>query len=309
MPATRQITAEDAVGRLDWTTVIEALRQGHLGASPQMDDLFLTREKDTLLNRAAWIPGLGVGLKTVTIMNGNRQRGLPSVQGVLIVFDEQTGTPEAIIDSALVTHWKTAADSGLGASYLARPDSKSLVVLGAGKVAASLVEVYTTLFPELEEITIWSRTQASAEALVERLADQHLPGHVCTDLATAVGKADIVASATMTHDPILQGDWVGPGTHVDLIGAYRADMREADDNLMRKGRVFVDSRESTVDHIGEIRIPIAEGVITAGDICGDLYELATGKAGRHADEEITVYKNGGGAHLDLMTAKAIMAAL
>src|SRR5699024_2458596 len=248
---------------------------GHLGAGPQMDDLFLTREKDTLLNRAAWIPGLGVGLKTVTIMSGNRERGLPSVQGVLIVFDEQTGTPEAIIDSALVTHWKTAADSGLGASYLARPDSKRLVVLGAGKVAASLVEVYTTLFPELEEITIWSRTRASAEALVEHLADQHLPGHVCTDLAAAVGKADIVASATMTHDPILQGDWVSPGTHVDLIGAYRADMREADDNLMRKGRVFVDSRESTVDHIGEIRIPIAEGVITAGDICGDLYELAT----------------------------------
>jgi ornithine cyclodeaminase len=303
-----QIGAADMEGRLSWEGVVEALRKGHLGAAARMNDLFLTSGKDTMLNRAAWIPGLGICLKSVTVMEGNKARGLPTVQGALLLFDEETGTPEAIIDSHLVTRWKTAADSGLGAKFLARPDSRNLLIIGAGEVASSLAEVYAALFPGLTRIAIWNRTRATAATLVERLNKDGLPAHLCDDLEAEAGEADIIACATMAREPVLLGDWVGPGTHVDLVGAFRPDMRETDDALMRKARIFVDSRETTLPHIGELMIPISEGVITPDDICGDLYQLTSGKAGRRDAKEITVFKNGGGAHLDLMTARAIFKA-
>ena len=125
------------------------------------------------------------------------------------------------------------------------------------------------------------------------------------DLAAAAAEADIVSAATMARAPILKGDWIRPGTHVDLIGAYKADMREADDALMRKARIFVDSRETTIGHIGELTIPIAAGVISADDVLGDFRELIGGAPGRVDPGDITLFKNGGGAHLDLMIAAYI----
>jgi ornithine cyclodeaminase len=230
------------------------------------------------------------------------------VQGALLLFDEETGTPEAIIDSHLVTRWKTAADSGLGAKFLARPDSARLLIIGAGEVASSLAEVYAALFPGLTRIAIWNRTRATAAGLVERLNKDGLPAYLCDEPKAEAGEADIIACATMAREPVLHGDWVKPGTHVDLVGAFRPDMREADDALMRKARIFVDSRETTLPHIGELMTPLAEGIITQDDILGDLYELTAGKTGRRDAKEITVFKNGGGAHLDLMTARAILKA-
>jgi ornithine cyclodeaminase len=112
----------------------------------------------------------------------------------------------------------------------------------------------------------------------------------------------------MSSDPILHGDWVAKGTHVDLVGAFRSDMREADDTLIQRACIFVDSRDTTIDHIGELKIPIARGIITRSDILGDLYDIEAGRAGRRNGEEITLFKNGGGAHLDLMTAGAILRA-
>jgi ornithine cyclodeaminase len=128
------------------------------------------------------------------------------------------------------------------------------------------------------------------------------------DLAAAAAEADIIASATMARVPVLRGGWVRPGTHVDLIGAYKRDMREADDALIAGGSLFVDSRETTIEHIGELATPIASGVISPRSVIGDLYDLVQGRAaGRHSDSEITVFKNGGGAHLDLMIAHYIAA--
>lgn len=308
MSALLHIGTEDLAGRLNWRDMVETLRQGHMGPRARMDDVVLARDKDTLLNRAAWIPGLGMGLKTVTIMADNKARGLPSVQGVMVVFNADTGTPEAVIDNELVTHWKTAADSGLGARLLARPDMRRLLVIGAGRVAHALIEVYTTLFPGLRDIAIWSRTAASAAQRVSTLERQGLPVRAARNLPDEAAQADAITCATMTHDPVLKGAWVQPGTHVDLVGAYRADMREADDALLAKSRIFVDSRETTLEHIGELKIPLAEGTITRDDILGDLYELAQGQTGRQSPEQITLYKNGGGAHLDLMTARAIIQA-
>ena len=125
------------------------------------------------------------------------------------------------------------------------------------------------------------------------------------DLAAAAGAADIVATATLARSPVLRGEWLAPGTHVDLIGAFTPEMREADDELLRRAELFVDSRATTIGEIGELLIPIAAGVIRADDVRGDLYDLCNGGAGRSDERAITVYKNGGGAHLDLMTAGLI----
>jgi len=149
---------------------------------------------------------------------------------------------------------------------------------------------------------VWNRTFSKAKAF----ADAHDNMVPASDLKNAVRAADIITSATMTVDPILHGDWLQPGQHVDLIGAYRADMREADDTVMRRARVFVDSRDTTMGHIGEIQIPLDTRVLTPDDIVADFYDLGSGRVARSGDDEITLFKNGGGAHLDLMTSRYIL---
>ena len=296
------ITAAEVEHRLDWRAVADALAAGHRGPRAVITDQFLSRGADTLLSRAGWIDGIGVGVKSVTVMAGNAALGLPSVHGALVIFDDATGEVRAVIDSALVTKWKTAADSILGARLLARRDARRLLILGAGAVAASLIEAYRAEFPGIE-VTLLNRSPEKALALAaERGAT------AVEDLPAAVAAADIISSATMSTSPILRGAWLRPGQHLDLIGAYKADMREADDDALRRARLFVDSFDSTLDHIGELSDPIARGVIGREDVLGDLADLVTGRAGRTGPEEITLYKNGGGAHLDLLTGQVILAA-
>ena len=294
------ITEADVAGRLDWVAMAEALAAGHRGPRAEIADQFLTRGPDTLLSRAAWIDGMGVAVKSVTVMPANPARDLPSVQGAMVLFEDATGGIVAVIDSGLVTRLKTAADSLLGARLLARKDARRLLIIGAGAVAASLIEAYRAGFPGIE-VTLWSRTAASARALAEAT------GAASTeDLPAAVAAADIVATATMSTRPVLMGEWLRPGQHLDLIGAYRADMREADDRALTRSRLFVDSFETTLGHIGELKDPLARGIITREDVLGDLYDLVAGTAGRRSAEEITLFKNGGGAHLDLMTGREIL---
>ena len=300
------LTADAVEPLLDWNRLADALAEGHRGPPAEISDQFVTRGPDTLLSRAAWIDGLGVAVKSVTVMAGNAARGLPTVQGAMLLFEDTTGRVEAVIDSALVTKWKTAGDSILGARLLARPDSRQLLILGAGAVAASLVEAYSAAFPGIG-VTLWNRTPAKAETLAAALAPRFTVA-VATDLAEAVAAADIVATATMSSEPVLRGEWLRPGQHLDLIGAYKADMREADDAALRRATLFVDSRKTTIHHIGELTVPLAAGVITEADIRGDLRDLVAGRAGRTAPDEITLFKNGGGAHLDLMTGRMILAA-
>ncbi len=154
----------------------------------------------------------------------------------------------------------------------------------------------------IERVIVWNRTRSRAEALAATL---NLPAEVevADDLDAAVARADTISCATMTTSPILDGDSLRPGAHVDLIGAYRPDMREADDETLRRGRLFVDARETTIGEIGELMIPMASGALAETDVLADLRDLAAGAQGRRTDDEITVFKNGGGAHLDLMTAE------
>ncbi|MGJ8527719.1 ornithine cyclodeaminase family protein [Maritalea sp.] len=297
------ISIEDVDAKLSWSDVADAIYAGHQNAKARLGDLALERGEQSMLNRAAWIDGLGLALKSVTIYPSNAQRTppMPTIEAVVVLFDDETGAIKALIDGQLVTKWKTAGDSVLGARLLARKNAKCLLVVGSGIVAASLVDAYREVFPELETIKIWSRNLENAKALAD-----HKNCEVATDLAVALGEADIVTSATMARSPVILGEWVQAGTHVDLIGAFRLDMREADDELLRKGRLFVDSRETTIHDIGELAIPLADGVISESDVLADYYDFAQSKdVGRKTDDEITVFKNGGGAHLDLMVANLI----
>ena len=287
--------------KLDWLALTRALAAGHDLPRAEIDDTFLYRDPDTLLSRAAWIDGLGALVKTATIFPGNKAQGKPAIGGAVSLFSDADGTLAAMLDFALVTKWKTAGDSLLAATRLARTNSRRILIVGSGTVAASLHEAYSAAFPEAR-FAVWSRTAATAAAFAEAHGIDH-----AQDLAAAVPEADIVTCATMTTEPVLRGDWLRPGQHIDLIGAYRPDMREADDAALRRASLFVDARATTLGHIGELKIPLAEGVIAQGDIRADYYD---GEAMRRtSDEEITLFKNGGGAHLDLMTARYILDAV
>lgn len=297
------IAFDEGEALLDWLVLTAALESGHSLPRAEIKDSLLYRGDDTVLSRAAWIDGLGIAVKTATIFPGNKAVGKPSVNGGVSLFGDADGLLEAVVDFHLVTKWKTAGDSLLAARKLARPDSRSILIVGAGTVAHSLREAYGKAFPEAE-FTVWNRTRGGAEDLAAVF-----PGMaVAEDLEAAVRVADIVTLATMTTEPILHGEWLQPGQHVDLIGAYRPDMREADDEALRRARIFVDSRATTMGHIGELKTPLAEGVIGEADIVADFYDLASGAFGRQSDEEITLFKNGGGAHLDLMTSAYILEA-
>ncbi|WP_114964653.1 ornithine cyclodeaminase family protein [Alkalilacustris brevis] len=296
-----EVIGPEAEARLDWLALLDAFEAGHRLPRAEITDSFLYRGQDTLLSRAAWIDGLGLAVKMATIFPGNADAGQPTVNGGVCLYSDRDGTLDALVDFHLVTRWKTAGDSLLAARHLARPDSRNITLLGAGTVARAMVSAYRAVF-EGAQFTVWSRTLASAAQMAAEL-----DGVSATDdLESAVRGADIICTATMARAPILRGAWLQPGQHVDLIGAFRPDMREADDECLRRARLFVDSRETTLDHIGELRIPLAEGVISQGDVLADFYDLPQGTFRRNSADEITIAKNGGGAHLDLMTARYIL---
>lgn len=303
----RNIQASDVEHRLDWLSVIQAIEQGHHLPKARITDQVLQREEQTLLMRAAWVDGLGMAVKVATIFPGNKSMGLPSVQGNVLLYDDANGAPVATVDFDLVTRFKTVGDSLLAASRLARPDSGRIVIVGAGRIALTALSAYRVLWPEAR-FEIWNRRRESAERLVASLPSHLSPTVTVVDeLSHAVQAADIICTATLSATPVILGQWLRPGQHIDLIGAFRPDMREADDEVMRQAALFVDSRDTTINHIGELMIPIAAGIITPEAVRADFYDLDSGKFARQSVDDITVFKNGGGAHLDLMTARHIVA--
>jgi len=295
------IIGPEAEARLDWLGLCDAIAAGHTRPRAEIADSFLYRGADTLLSRAAWIDGLGQLVKTATIFPGNAAHGKPAVNGSAALYSDTDGTLAAIVDFHLLTKWKTAGDSLCAARMLARKNSETILIVGAGTVAASLREAYGALFPDAR-FTVWNRSREGAERLAARF-----PGmDVADDLEGAVRWADIITCATMATDPVIKGAWLRPGQHLDLIGAYRPDMREADDAALTRARIFVDSRATTIGHIGELKIPLAHRVIAEGDVLADYYDLESGTFARRSEDEITLFKNGGGAHLDLMTARYVL---
>ncbi len=292
------ISFEDADKLLDWSKLTDAMIAGHALPKAQIKDTFLYRDKDTMLSRAAWIDGLGLAVKTATVFPENAAAGHPTIHGAVSLFSDEIGSLDAIIDFKLVTKWKTAADSLLAAKKLARPESNTILIVGGGQVAGTMIDAYRSHFPNAA-ISVWSRTAETAKTLAARKNCDFV-----TDLKAAVERADIICTCTMSTEPVVKGAWLRPGQHLDLIGAYRPDMREVDDLALQKAELFVDSFETTVDHIGELRIPLEAGTISRADIHADFYALDQLK--RSSDDVITICKNGGGAHLDLMTSRYIL---
>ena len=284
---------------IDWIGLTEALAAGHRLPKAEIGDTFLYRGRDTLLSRAAWIDGLGMAVKTATVFPGNPAQGAPMVNGAVCLYSDRDGTPEALIDFHLITKWKTAGDSLLAALRLAPEGAQNILIVGAGTVGASLIEAFGAGFPGAR-IRVWNRSPDKAAAL----AAQYLGTGVAHDLETAVGEADIILTATMSSDPVIRGDWLRPGQHLNLIGAYRPDMREADDTAVTRAQVYVDSFATTIGHIGEIETYLKTGIIARDDIRADYYDLDRFVRGGPAD--ITFFKNGGGAHLDLMTGAYVL---
>jgi alanine dehydrogenase len=307
----RLVDAAAVHAALPYPALIEALRQGFAAGAevPPRHHHEVPRpgqDPAVLLLMPAWQPGAATGVKLVHICPGNERQGLPSVQGLYVLFDGPTGTPRAVLDGTALTLRRTAAASALAAGYLARPDARKLLVVGAGALGPHLARAHSAARP-IDEIAIWNRKPERAEAAAGELRAEGLPAKAVAGLEEELGRADIVACATMSTEPLVRGDQVRPGTHVDLVGAFTPRMRESDDALMRRARVFVDARAGALSEAGDIVLAIESGAFAAEKIQADLFELARGEAqGRGSADEITVFKSVGNALEDLVAARLVV---
>jgi ornithine cyclodeaminase len=308
------LDADAILSCMPFPTLVDELAALHREPIGLVDEM-LMESKDAAGNvshffiRGGWQPEKAVGAKVITIFpRNNEAREWPSIQAVYILFEGVNGSPIACLDGTALTWIKTAADSALGSKLLSRDNIESMLMIGAGRMALHLVRAHCQVRPSLQRVHIWNRTMSKAEALSAELASLFPDIHFSptSDIEAGAREADLICSAIASKEPILQGQWLKPGVHVDLIGAYTPDMREADDECLRRGSLFVDARATTVHHIGELMLPLASGVISEDDVLADLSDLCQqGHPGRGSDDEITIFKNGGGGHLDLMCARLL----
>ena len=255
----------------------------------------------TSLLMPAWSPGRYYGVKIVNIAAGNAARGLPGLHASYLLHDASTGAPLALIDGDQITARRTAAASALAASWLARADARHLLVVGAGQVARLLPEAYRTVRP-IERVTVWARRAVEAEALARAVSESGVAAAASDDLEQAVGAADVVSVATLATEPLIEGRWLRPGSHLDLIGSFTPAMREADDACFAGAALYVDTEEA-LQKSGDLLGPMQRGVFAAADLRGTLATLARGETtGRRSDTERTVFKSVGTALEDLAAA-------
>ncbi len=316
----RFVSAEEVYRALDFPRLIAALREAHL-SDVETDSVTMQRvvtsergasQATSFLTLPAWRQGGAMGVKIATIFPDNalRDDGAPAVQAIVVLIDGANGAPLAVIDGTALTYRKTAADSGLGAAYLARADAETMLMVGAGGLAEPVIGAHLAARPSISEVMIWNRTPERAVARAAALDFPRVAVSAVEDLEAAARRADVISCATNATAPLILGDWLKPGAHLDLIGGFTAEMRECDDEAVRICSVYGDGRTRLLGDAGEIIGAIARGVITEADIRGDLYDLARGAApGRTSPEERTLFKNVGGGHLDLMTAEHLMRVL
>jgi len=255
----------------------------------------------TSLVMASWLEGRYYGIKTINIAPGNAARDLPGLHATYVLYDGVTGVPLALIDGNELTARRTAAASALAAKWLAREDARHLLVVGAGRVASLLPQAHAAV-RAIERVSIWARDLAKAEALAAKWRDQGLDVQVAPDLQAACRAADIVSCATLATSPVVQGAWLGAGSHLDLIGSFTPAMREADDDCFAGAAVYVDTAEA-LKKSGDLLGPMQRGVWRAEEVRGTVEDLARGKArGRANPRERTVFKSVGTALEDLAAA-------
>ncbi len=275
------------------------LRHSHVVAGPHGGTM-------TVLIMPAW-QGRYLGIKTVSIAPGNAALGLPGLHSTYLLYDATTGAPLASIDGDEITSRRTAAASALAASRLARPDARRLLVVGTGKVAALMAPAMRTVLP-IEHVDIWGRSREKTEALANRLRDQGFAASATPDLAAAAAHADVVSCATLSTEPLVRGEWLRPGSHLDLIGSFTPSMREADDRCFAGASIYVDTEEA-LQKSGELLGPMSRGVFGKLDVRGTLADLCLDQApGRTDATERTVFKSVGTALEDLAAGTLVYTA-
>ena len=293
---------------MNWERAIQALRHGHQGARPSTQDLLVQSGPFSVFSRGVVLPGYGAGVKVCSIFppNAYKDTPLPTEDAIFVVIDEEQKSISCILDGPEVTRWKTAADSALASAILSADDSKSLLVIGAGPIALALAQAHIHVRPSIERIMLWNRTPQKLVSVSQSLRQLGRTIDVVTDIDDAVSRADIISAATGSVIPIIKGRFLKSGAHVDLVGGYRSDMREADDDVIEQADVFVDFKDTALG-TGDITQAIANGSLAQSDIKGDLFEMVRSAPERNG--KATVFKNAGGAHLDLLIALAAAKAL
>lgn len=309
----RIVGADEVAAVLDFPALIAALESAFRAGFtvPVRHHHTLPRENGdaTLLLMPAWGAGadgqLYVGTKMVTVFPENVARGRPTVLGNYILLAGDSGTPLACIDGPELTAWRTAAASALAARHLARGDAADLTMIGAGALAGKLIRAHAVVRP-IRRVHLWNRGRERAERLASNLQGESFAVEIREDRATAVRQADIVSCATLARTPLVEGAWLKDGAHVDLVGGFTPEMREADDEALRRARIYVDTRAGAAREAGDIVQPLAAGLLKPQDIRGDLFDLCRGAAsGRSTPDEITLFKSVGTAIEDLAAAMLV----
>jgi ornithine cyclodeaminase len=296
---------------LDYRVLVERLRQAfrsgaevplrHHHAVPTWGE-----EDATLLVMPAWQRGRHIGVKIATVFPENTAQGLPTIMGAYLLLDGKTGMPLALIDAPSLTARRTACASALATYYLAREDCERLLMVGTGTLAPHLIRAHASVRP-IRNVLIWGRSPGKAAKLAAKLNTPKFKVAATDDLRGAVEGAHVVSCATRSPEPLIRGAWLQPGQHVDLVGGFTPEMREADDEAVARSRVFVDTVEGAMAEAGDIVQPIAGGALREDDITGDLFDLARGdRAGRRYYDQITLFKSVGTALEDLAAAQLVV---
>lgn len=296
----------DIIQLLDYQKLIEALReifQSDYTMPVRHHHFYKTAEGDenTLILMPVWNQDY-LGMKQVTVAPANASKNMPSIYAQYILSDAKTGQPLAMMNATELTARRTACTSALAASFLCREDAEHLLVVGGGKVAQHLVQAHSAI-RNFNKVSIWMRNPAKMEAFVSDLIKQGIPAESVTNLEETARQADLISCATLSPTPVIKGDWIKAGTHLDMIGSHKPTTRETDDEAIHKSSIFVDSRAGALHETGELAIPITNGIISENDVKADIVELVKGiHPGRTSMEEITLFKSAGLAVEDLAAA-------
>lgn len=304
-----QIESEFIEDNTCFSQLVEALREGfsdprtivperhhHDFPNPKTDI------DSTLLLMPAWDPGKHAGIKIVTISPENSQFDLPSVQGTYILLNAETGSIKATIEAKSLTAKRTAAASALASSYLSAKDASSMLMIGTGVLSTNLIQAHAAV-RDIKKVYVWGRNYSKAKKVCESIESDTFSCQAVESVEQVISEVDIISCATLSKDPLVRGELLRPGQHLDLVGAYRVDMREADDNAITRGTIFVDTFHGGMKENGDIAIPLREKLIDENDIQAELSQLCSGeRSGRTNDEQITIFKSVGYALEDLVAA-------
>lgn len=278
------------------STIEVPLRHHHYFSNPK------EKVDSTLLLMPSWNPGKEAGVKIVTVSPNNGNYDLPSIQGTYIYLDAHKGTVKAILAAKALTAKRTAAASALAASFLAKKEASSLLMIGTGALSKNLILAHASIRP-IKEVFVWGRNLIKAQAICNELSNEEFAITPIKTIEEKISEVDIISCATLSTTPLVLGKYLKNGQHIDLVGAYKKDMRESDDEAIQKSQIFVDTFQGGLKESGDIVTPLQHGIISEKDIKADLFELCSNKKqGRQNDEEITYFKSVGHALEDLAAA-------